>query len=110
MTKEEKQIYNEVVITTEELMAEAGKYDVRGRNVYLPMVREFSAAKIYGQPDADGTGMALAGCLGKCETLAEWVEHKMRMARVIDLRGREFDLKRRSIASNKINRVRRRKA
>jgi len=36
MTKEEKQIYNEVVITSDELKAEVKKYVSKGRNVYIP--------------------------------------------------------------------------
>lgn len=86
MTKEEKQIYREVVITPEEFEAELSKYVLKGRNVYLPLFREGAAAKEYGQPNADGTGMALAGCLKSGESLEKWVERKMRMRAVIEHR------------------------
>lgn len=86
MTKEEKQIYDEVVITPDELMAEARKYVLKGSNIYTPIVRDKPSEKIYGQPNADGTGMALAGCLKSGESLKEWVERKIRMRAVIEQR------------------------
>ena len=55
MTTEEKQIYSEVVITPEELKAELKKYVLKGRNVYSPVLRENTAEKEHGQPNADGT-------------------------------------------------------
>lgn len=88
MTKEEKKIYRDVAITPEELEAEAGKYVLKGRNVYLPLFREGSAEKEYGQPNADGTGMALAGCLDRGESPKKWVERKIRMRAVIEHRAR----------------------
>lgn len=91
MTAEEKQIYDEVVVTPEELEAEARKYVLKGRNVYLPLSREGAAAKKYGQPNADGTGMALAGCLGRGESLKKWVERRIRMSSVIEHRVKNFD-------------------
>jgi len=69
MTKEEKQIYNEVAITPEEFVSEVKKYVSKGRNVYIPLFREGAAVKEYGQPNADGTGMALAGILVRGESL-----------------------------------------
>ena len=86
MTTEEKQIYKEVVITPDELKAEAMKYVLKGKNIYTPIVRDKPSEKIYGQPNADGTGMALAGCLKNGESLKKWVERKMRMRAVIEHR------------------------
>lgn len=86
MTKEEKQIYREVVITPEEFEAEARKYVLKGRNVYSPLFREGASVKEYGQPNADGTGMALAGCLDRGESLKKWVERRIRMRAVIEQR------------------------
>ena len=86
MTKEEKQIYDEVVITPEEIKAEASKYVLKGNNIYIPIVRDKPSEKIYGQPNADGTGMALAGCLWRGESLKKWVERKIRMRAVIEHR------------------------
>ena len=86
MTKEEKQIYKEVVITPDELKAEAMKYVLKGKNIYTPIVRDKPSEKIYGQPNADGTGMALAGCLKQGESLKKWVERKIRMRAVIEHR------------------------
>ena len=86
MTKEEKQIYDEVVITPEKFVSEARKYVLKGKNVYTPIVRDKPSEKIYGQPNADGTGMALAGCLKSGESLEKWVERKMRMRAVIEHR------------------------
>ena len=86
MTTEEKQIYNEVVITSDELKAEAMKYVLKGKNIYTPIVRDKPSEKIYGQPNADGTGMALAGCLKSGESLKKWVERKIRMRTVIEHR------------------------
>lgn len=86
MTKEEKQIYDEVAITQEQLKAEARKYVLKGNNIYTPIVRDKPSEKIYGQPNADGTGMALAGCLKNGESLKKWVERKMRMRAVIEHR------------------------
>ena len=86
MTAKEKQIYSEVVVTPDELKAEAMKYVLKGRNVYIPLFREGSAEKEYGQPNADGTGMALAGCLGRGESLKKWVERRIRMRPVIEQR------------------------
>ena len=88
MTAEEKQIYNEVVITPEEFVSEARKYILKGRNVYTPVIRDAPSARIYGQPNADGTGMALAGCLKQGESLKKWVERKIRMRAVIEHRAR----------------------
>ena len=89
MTAEEKQIYNEVVITPEEFEAEARKYVLKGRSVYSPVFREPPAEKIYGQPNADGTGMALAGYLKRRESLKKWVERRIRMRPVIEKRAKE---------------------
>ena len=89
MTKEEKQIYDEVVVTPEELKAEARKYVLKGKNIYTRIVRGKPSEKIYGQPDADGTGMALAGCLKSWESLEKWVERKIRMMAVIEHRVKE---------------------
>ena len=86
MTKEEKQIYDEVVVTPEELKAEARKYVLKGKNIYTPIVRDKPSEKIYGQPNADGTGMALAGFLWQGESLKKWVERKIRMRAVIEHR------------------------
>lgn len=86
MTAEEKQIYDEVVITPEEIKAEVRKYVLKGNNIYTPIVRDKPSEKIYGQPNADGTGMALAGCLKNGESLKKWVERKMRMRAVIEHR------------------------
>ena len=86
MTAKEKQIYDEVVITPDELKAEAIKYVLKGRNVYSPVIRDVKSARIYGQPNADGTGMALAGCLKIGESLEKWVERKIRMREVIEYR------------------------
>ena len=86
MTAKEKQIYDEVVITPDEFVSEARKYILKGRNVYLPVIRDAPAARIYGQPNADGTGMALAGCLKQGESLKKWVERKIRMRAVIEHR------------------------
>jgi len=88
MTTEEKQIYKEVVITPEEIKAEARKYVLKGNNIYIPIVRDKPSEKIYGQPNADGTGMALAGCLKQGESLKKWVERKIRMRAVIEHRAR----------------------
>ena len=90
MTKEEKQIYNEVVITPDELKAEARKYVLKGKNIYTPIVRDKPSEKIYGQPNADGTGMALAGCLKRRESLKKWVERKIRMRPVIEKRAKDL--------------------
>jgi len=90
MTKEEKQIYNEVVITPEEFVSEARKYVLKGRNVYSPLFRENAAEKEHGQPNADGTGMALAGCLKRGESLKKWVERKIRMRAVIEHRAKNL--------------------
>ena len=87
MTKEEKQIYNEVVVTPEEIKEEARKYVLKGRNVYSPLFREGASVKEYGQPNADGTGMALSGCLDRGESLKKWVERKIRMRAVIEHRA-----------------------
>ncbi len=89
MTTEEKQIYKEVVITPEEIKAEARKYVLKGNNIYIPIVRDKPSEKIYGQPNADGTGMALAGCLKNGESLKKWVERKIRMRAVIEHRVKE---------------------
>jgi len=97
MTAEEKQIYNEVVITPEEIKAEARKYVLKGRNVYSPVFREARAEKIYGQPNADGTGMALAGYLKSGESLKKWVERKIRMRPVIEKRAKDVIRKSRNV-------------
>ena len=89
MTTEEKQIYSEVVITPEEIKAEARKYVLKGSNVYTPVIRDVKSERIYGQPNADGTGMALAGCLWRGESLKKWVERKIRMRAVIEHRVKE---------------------
>ena len=89
MTAEEKQIYDELVITPEELESEARKYVLKGRSVYSPVFREAPAEKIYGQPNADGTGMALAGYLKRRESLKKWVERRIRMRPVIEKRAKE---------------------
>ena len=89
MTKEEKQIYDEVVITPEEFVSEARKYVLKGNNIYTPVIRDVKSARIYGQPNADGTGMALAGCLWRGESLKKWVERKIRMRAVIEHRVKE---------------------
>lgn len=86
MTKEEKQIYDEVAITQEQLKAEVRKYVLKGNNIYIPIVRDKPSEKIYGQPNAYGTGMALAGYLGRGESLKKWVERKIRMRAVIEHR------------------------
>ena len=97
MTTEEKQIYDEVVITPEELESEARKYVLKGRTVYSPMFREPPAEKIYGQPNADGTGMALAGYLKSGESLKKWVERKIRMRPVIEKRAKDVIRKSRNV-------------
>ena len=89
MTIEEKQIYEEVVVTPEEIKAEARKYVLKGNNIYTPIVRDKPSEKIYGQPNADGTGMALAGCLKRGESLKKWVERRIRMRPVIEHRVKE---------------------
>ena len=100
MTKEEKQIYDEVVITPEELEAEANKYVLKKRHVYIPVRRESPAEKIHGQPNADGTGMALAGYLKRRESLKKWVERKIRMRPVIEKRAKEVIREYRSLSIN----------
>ena len=97
MTTEEKQIYDEVVITPEELEAEANKYVLKKRHVYIPVRREPPAEKIYGQPNADGTGMALAGYLKSGESLKKWVERKIRMRPVIEKRAKDVIRKSRNV-------------
>ena len=97
MTKEEKQIYDEVVITPEEVEEEVRKYVVKKRTVYIPIVRERAAEKIYGQPNADGTGMALAGYLKSGESLKKWVERKIRMRPVIEKRAKDVIRKSRNV-------------
>lgn len=74
------------MITPEEFEAEARKYVLKGRNVYSPLFREGASVKEYGQPNADGTGMALAGCLDRGESLKKWVERRIRMRAVIEQR------------------------
>jgi len=100
MTKEEKQIYKEVVITPEEFEAELSKYVLKGRSVYSPVLREKTAKKEYGQPNADGTGMALAGYLKRRESLKKWVERKIRMKAVIEKRAKDLIREYRSLSIN----------
>lgn len=100
MTKEEKQIYNEVVITPEEFEAELSKYVLKGRSVYSPVFREWPAEKIYGQPNADGTGMALAGYLKHRESLKKWVERRIRMRPVIEKRAKDVIREYKSLSIN----------
>lgn len=97
MTKEEKQIYDEVAITQEQLKAEARKYVLKGNNIYIPIVRDKPSEKIYGQPNADGTGMALAGYLKRRESLKKWVERKIRMRPVIEKRAKDVIRKSRNV-------------
>jgi hypothetical protein len=47
MTTEEKQIYKEVVVTPEEIKAEARKYVLKGNNIYTHIVRDKPSEKIY---------------------------------------------------------------